>query len=40
MDYGWMSHALLWFVGGLTALTAVLTAGAFFSMGRSNQYND
>ncbi|MFS0867008.1 hypothetical protein AB3M83_06695 [Microbacterium sp. 179-B 1A2 NHS] len=40
MDNGWMSHALLWFVGALTAATTLLTVGAFYSMGRSNQYND
>ncbi len=35
MDYGWMSHALLWFVGALSAATAVCVVGAFLSLGRS-----
>jgi len=35
MDYGWMSHALLWFVGALSTATAVCVVGAFFSLGRS-----
>jgi hypothetical protein len=39
MDYGWMSHALLWFVGALSAATAICVVGAFFSLGRSG-YKD
>ncbi len=35
MDYGWMSHALMWFVGALTAVTAVATISALFVMGRN-----
>jgi hypothetical protein len=38
MDYGWMSHALLWFVGALTTATALATIGALYALGRSNQY--
>lgn len=36
MDYGWMSHALLWFVGAVTLITTVGVAAALFSMGRSS----
>ncbi|MET0734366.1 MAG: hypothetical protein ABWY55_01780 [Microbacterium sp.] len=40
MDYGFLSHALLWLIGGLAALGALLTAGAFWSMGRSGYRED
>lgn len=36
MDYGWMSHALLWFVGVATLITTVGVTVALFSMGRSS----
>ncbi|MCR2791520.1 hypothetical protein NQ156_00395 [Microbacterium sp. zg.Y625] len=34
MEYGFISHALVWLIGGLTALAAVGTVGALWSMGR------
>ncbi|WP_281422023.1 hypothetical protein [Microbacterium flavescens] len=40
MDYGFLSHALLWLIGGMTALGALLTAGALWSMGRASYRKD
>ena len=35
MDYGWMTHALLWLIGLMAAAGAVGVIGAFWSLGRS-----
>lgn len=40
MDYGFLSHALLWLIGAMAAVGALLTVGAFWSMGRANYRND
>lgn len=40
MDYGWMSHALLWLVGILSIGATVGFAGALWSLGRSNYRKD
>ena len=40
IDGAFLSHVLLWSIGGLTAIGAVLTAGAFWSMGRSGYRKD
>ena len=40
MDYGFLSHALLWLIGAMAALGAVLTIGAFWSMGRAGYRKD
>ena len=40
MDYGFLSHALLWLIGAMAALGALLTAGALWSMGRANYRKD
>lgn len=40
MDYGWMSHALMWFVGGISVIAAVGAVAALFSMGRSGYRKD
>jgi hypothetical protein len=40
MDYGFLSHALLWLIGAMAAVGAVLTIGAFWSMGRAGYRKD
>ena len=40
MDYGFLSHALLWLIGAMAAVGAVLTIGAFWSLGRSAYRKD
>lgn len=40
MDYGFLSHALLWLIGAMAAVGALLTIGAFWSMGRANYRKD
>lgn len=40
MDYGWMSHALMWIVGLLTAGATVGCVAALWSMGRSGYRKD
>ena len=40
MDYGFASHALLWLIGGMAALGALLTVLVFWSMGRSAYRKD
>ncbi len=35
-----LSHVLLWSIGALTVIGAVMTAGAFWSMGRSGFRKD
>jgi hypothetical protein len=40
MDYGFLSHALLWLIGGMAALGALLTIGAFWSLGRASYRKD
>lgn len=35
MEYGFLSHLLLWLIGAMAAVGAVLTVGAFWSMGRA-----
>lgn len=34
MEYGFISHALLWLVGLMTVVTTVGVVGALWSMGR------
>lgn len=40
MDYGWMSHALLWLVGLMSVVATVGAIGAMCSMGRSGYRKD
>lgn len=40
MDYGFASHALLWFIGALAALGFVLTVVGFWSLGRQGYRKD
>jgi hypothetical protein len=40
MDYGFLSHALLWLIGAMAAVGALLTIGAFWSLGRSAYRKD
>ncbi len=40
MDYGFLSHALLWLIGALAAVGAILTVGVFWSMGRASYRKD
>ena len=40
MDYGWMSHALLWLVGVMSLIATVGAAAARWSMGRSGYRKD
>jgi hypothetical protein len=40
MDYGFMSHAIFWLIGAMAALGAVLTVGAFWSLGRASYRKD
>ena len=35
MDYGFASHIVLWLIGAMAAVGAVLTAFAMWSMGRA-----
>jgi len=34
MEYGFISHALVWLIGGMTALAGVGAVGALWAMGR------
>lgn len=36
MEYGFISHALLWLVGLMTVGTTLAAVGALFSMGRQS----
>ncbi|KAF2414457.1 hypothetical protein B1729_04250 [Microbacterium sp. B35-04] len=40
MDYGFLSHALLWLIGAMAAVGALLTALAFWSLGRQGYRKD
>jgi len=40
MDYGWMSHALLWIIGLMSVGATVAAIGALFTMGRSGYRKD
>ncbi|GAB2851581.1 hypothetical protein ACFQ0P_11980 [Microbacterium insulae] len=40
MEYGFLSHLLLWLIGAMAAVGAVLTVGAFWSMGRAGYRKD
>lgn len=40
MDDVFISHALLWIVGGMTLLATVLSIGASLAMGRSSYRKD
>ncbi len=40
MDYGWMSHALVWLIGLMTIGATIACAGALWSMGRSGYRKD
>lgn len=40
MDYGWMSHALLWLIGAMTVGAVVSSIAAMWSMGRSGYRKD
>ena len=39
MDYGWMSHALVWVIGGITTLAVIGSIGALWSLGRTSTYD-
>ncbi len=40
MDYGWMSHALLWIIGLMSVGATVAVIGALFTLGRSGYSKD
>ena len=40
MDYGWMSHALMWIVGLMSVCALVGAVRAMWSMGRSGYRKD
>ncbi|WP_162722368.1 hypothetical protein [Microbacterium sp. PM5] len=40
MDYGWMSHALLWIIGLMSVGATVAVVGALFTLGRSGYRKD
>lgn len=40
MEYGWMTHALLWLIGLMSVVAAVGTVGALFTLGRSSYKKD
>ncbi|WP_281423622.1 hypothetical protein [Microbacterium flavum] len=40
MDYGWMSHALMWLVGLLSLGATVGAVAAMVSLGRSGYRKD
>lgn len=40
IDGAFLSHVILWSIGALTAVGAVLTVGAFWSMGRTGYRKD
>ncbi|MDT0180088.1 hypothetical protein Q9S36_07675 [Microbacterium sp. ARD31] len=40
MEYGFLSHLLLWLIGAMTAVGAVLAVGAFWTMGRQGYRQD
>lgn len=40
MDYGWMSHALLWIIGAMSLVATVGAVAAMWSMGRSGYRKD
>ncbi len=40
MDYGWMSHALMWLIGAMSVVATVGAASALWSMGRSGYRKD
>lgn len=40
MDYGWLSHALMWVIGAMSVCAVLGAAGALWSMGRSGYRKD
>lgn len=40
MDYGWISHALVWLIGLMTVGATLTLVGALWSLGRSGYRND
>lgn len=40
MDYGWMSHALMWIVGGMSLVATLGFIGAALALGRSTYRKD
>ncbi|WP_322411827.1 hypothetical protein [Microbacterium invictum] len=40
MDYGFLSHVIVWVVGAITVIGAVGLVGAIFSMGRTAYRKD
>jgi hypothetical protein len=40
MDYGWMSHALLWIIGLMSVGSTVAVVGALFTNGTSGYRKD
>lgn len=40
MDYGWMSHALMWLIGLMSVAATVGAFAAMISMGRSGYRKD
>ncbi|MGB4777247.1 hypothetical protein [Microbacterium sp.] len=40
MDYGWISHALLWLIGLMTLAATVGAVAALWSLGRSGYRKD
>lgn len=40
MDYGWMSHALMWFIGVLSIGGVIGAFSALFWLGKSSYHKD
>lgn len=40
MDYGWMSHALMWLIGLMTVGATLGAFGALISLGRAGYRKD
>ncbi|GAA1545378.1 hypothetical protein HD600_000328 [Microbacterium ginsengiterrae] len=40
IDGAFLSHAILWLIGGMTVCATVFTIGALFSMGRTAYRKD
>ncbi len=40
MDYGWMSHALLWLIGLMSVVATLGCAGAMWALGRAGYRKD
>ena len=40
MEYGWITHAIMWLISLMTLGATIATAGALWSMGRSGYRKD